>query len=70
MVSNIQTNNSLIGNGTTGNLLSINNGGVTTTHILNGTIKPEDLSTTGVPLHSVIKLVGDATIKSWQYASE
>ena len=68
LVSNIQTNNSLIGNGTTGNLLSINNGGVTTTHILNGTIKPEDLSTTGVPLHSVIKLVGDATIKSWQYA--
>lgn len=41
---------------------------VTTSHILNSTLKPEDFATTGVPSGSVIKYVTDLNGTSWKYA--
>jgi hypothetical protein len=65
----VATNSSLTGNGTNNNALSISQNGVNSSHILNNTIRPEDLSETGVPLYSVLKFVGDATTGgNWQYA--
>lgn len=40
---------------------------VTTLHIQDGTIRREDLSTTGVPLNSVLKLIGTQFGNTWEY---
>ncbi len=41
---------------------------VTTSHILNSTLKPEDLATAGVPSGSVIKYIVNTGGSSWQYS--
>lgn len=62
----VQTQNTLNGNGTSASPLGINNNSITSNHIQDGTINPIDLNKTGVPINSVLKLVGTVN-PTWEY---
>lgn len=62
----VESDASLTGDGTGSNKLKVNTGGITSSHIANGTIKAEDLSSMGATNGQVLKYSGG----SWSPATD